>query len=775
MQSRFDFLDDQFPQIAEHARKAEQTLGHDNNICLLNLGRIAEDITDLILKHTKTNDTASSSNNPRRLLEHGYIDEDICTKLETLTQIKEDAENKDYSSQMAAQRLLVTAQELCEWFISSQTQRRFSFMADLFPQADSVPPLAALADFGTEAEDNLGTNTRYSLICLGDVGEFAVDTLMNMKDISIHEKDQLYRINMLFYRGVISKAQRDTLHLLRIARNKAVHQRYASDEEGSTLLDEALELCEWLFRFTMSDGDIVRGNISAISDDGLSVSIGRLRGHVERPELRIDEGTNIRDCYRVGERENFRVLDAKGDDLALSILQVHNDPWNGAMRHYDRYSVGQDVNATVKRITESFGAFVELKGGLEARIPESEYSITARFPTPKLGQQISARIKWLNSRQYPYMLLSIRDIEMEKGAVMPEVVPDYDDETPDTEAPVKASRKSPKKNTERNKLFLDMCKTAPVEDIINALDKGADINAHNHNKMTALMVAAMYNPVPEVISALVERGADVNAQNHKGNTALIFAAMMNSEEVVKALCENGADAEISNNDRKKALHYARNNPKLRSNEEVLALLGAEALAVPAVTHEEITTTPEIHEETTPEIHEETTPEIHEETATEIHEETATEPETVNEPQEELTPEQHEELERVLKLTLKRDFLKICRSGSLEEVNNAIASGVNVNITNKSHATALMFAAQSNTADVVQTLIEAGVDVNAQDDKGNTALIYAASFNSDDAVALLLDAGADPSITNNDGHTAADYANMNYRLADTQALGRLNNE
>ena len=722
MQSRFTFLEDTFPKLADYGAKAEEALGHDNNICLLSLGRIAETITETLCRQHNTD-------NAHTLLELGFIDEDICRKIDALTATKDDAAEHEYSSEMAAERLLTTAQELCEWFISSQ-EGRFSFLADLFPQADSIPPLAALADFGGEAEDNLHSNTRYCLICLGDIGEFIVDTLMNMRDISVHEKDQLYRINMLYYRGVISKPQRDTLHRLRMARNMAVHQKYASEEDGKTLLDAALELCEWMFRFVMSDGDIVRGTISTVEDDGLTVEIGRLCGQVPRSELPIDPNTDIRSCYKPGDRKNFRVTDSNAEVLALSILQVHNDPWNRAMRDYDRYEVGQDVNAIVKSITESFGAFVELKKGLAARIPESEYSITARFPTPKLGQQILARIKWLNPRQYPYMLLSIRDIETEKGAVVPDKIPD--DDVPEIQP--KQAKKAAKKNAERDRLFLEMCKNAPLEDIITALEKGADINARNKNKMTALMVAAMYNNSPEVIDALVEHGADINAQNHKGNTALIFAAMMNDTEVVRALLKAGANIETANRDRKRALHYARRNPKLKNDAELLVLLGA-------ADDEQIEQIP-------------------------------ADSEPIPEEREILTPEQEEESRRAHRMILQRDFLKICRSGTEEEIAQAVDAGVNLNVRNRAGATGLMFAAQSNTADAIEILVRTGADLNAQDTHGNTALIYAASYNDDAAVDVLLEAGADPAITNNDGHTAADYAAVNYRLGDTEALRKL---
>ena len=729
MNSRFDFIAYKFPEIASLGKKAEECLYYDCNLCLLNLGRLAEAIIDSICTYYNIIHDKSI----HELAKRNIISENIACKLNTLLDIKHDASDKNYNSPMACRRLMDTACELCKYFLDEYGHSKFDFLGDLFHPSESSFPLNIIAEAGRDAERNLYSNPRYCLICLGDIGEFIVDTLMNMQDIYIHEKDQLYRINMLNYRGIIGKQQRDTLHFLRMARNKAVHQKYASLEDGKKLLDAALELCEWMFRVTLSDGDIVRGTISTVEEDGLTVEIGRLCGQVPRSELPIDEDTNIRDCYKPGERKNFRVTDSNAEVFALSILQVHNDPWNGAMRHYDRYTVGQDVNAAVKSITESFGAFVELRGGLGARIPESEYSITAKFPTPKVGQQILARIKWLNPRQYPYMLLSIRDIETEKGAAVPDRLPDDDFPEPQT----KPGKKTQKKAAERDRVFLEMCKNAPIEEISAALEKGADVQTRNKNKMTTLMIAAMYNDQPEVIDALVEQGAELNAQNHKGNTALIFAAMMNNPKVVRALLNHGANIEIANHDRKKALHYARSNPRLKKDAELLGLLGA-------ADEEQIEQIPAAAAEPLPE-----------------------EGET-------LTPEQEEESRRAHMMILQRDFLKICRSGTEEEIVQAVEAGVNLNVKNKAGATGLMFAAQSNTADAIEILVKAGADVNAQDVHGNTALIYAASYNDEAAVDVLLEGGADIAIKNNEGYTASDYVGRNYRISDIDTVRNLVN-
>ena len=138
----------------------------------------------------------------------------------------------------------------------------------------------------------------------------------------------------------------------------------------------------------------------------------------------------------------------------------------------------------------------------------------------------------------------------------------------------------------------------------------------------------------------------------------------------------------------------------------------------------------------------------------------------------LTQEQEEESRNVLRIMLQKDFLKICRSGTEEEITEAVNAGVNVNVMNRSSSTALMFASQSNTAGAVEILINAGANVNAQDNNGNTALIYAASYNTDDVIDVLIDAGADNGIVNLAGQRASDYAGYNYRLTDTEAVKRL---
>lgn len=539
---RFSFLEERFPELAVYGRKAEESFDTDKNICLLNLGRMAEYITKILC--SQNNIEASDAD---ELLELGIIDENIHRKIKTLIEVKDDAVNDEYDSEMSCERLILTAEELCRWFVNERGESRFSFLADLFPDSNPVPPLADLAVYGREAEENLFPNTRYSLICLGDIEESIVEHIMNLKGIEadLHENDQSDRINLLYHKDIISKENKDILHELRLARNKAVHSRYNSCEEGRRLIDEALSVCEWTFRFMMSAGNFVRGIIRKVNENSIDVTAGRIQCIVEGEDIPESDEALI-ERYKEGERRIFKVIDSESEIIRLSIKEVYTDPWLNIARRYARYEIGQILNVKVMSFTDFKGAVVEIIGPLEiteAMIPETEYGTKK----PHIGEEVKACVKWFNPKSYPYMILSVKDAPVEK------------------------------------KSFVAMCADASPEEIHERLSEGVDVNEKNHNGMTALMNAAMHNDNPEVIRVLIDAGAKVNAvnMNSSGNTALIFAAMYNNPDAVKALIDNGADITTTNTEGKTAYDYAQNNEKLKDS-DIMNLLKVKK----ALTHEE---------------------------------------------------------------------------------------------------------------------------------------------------------------------------------------------
>ena len=126
--------------------------------------------------------------------------------------------------------------------------------------------------------------------------------------------------------------------------------------------------------------------------------------------------------------------------------------------------------------------------------------------------------------------------------------------------------------------FFNALRNGDVQQIREALDHGADVNALDQRGNTPLMLAAVYSDVgsmkllldrgakvnvanaegatPLIRAAynydktrlLVEHGADVNARSALGETPLILAARtVDSHRTVKLLLDHGADAKATNN------------------------------------------------------------------------------------------------------------------------------------------------------------------------------------------------------------------------------------
>ena len=93
------------------------------------------------------------------------------------------------------------------------------------------------------------------------------------------------------------------------------------------------------------------------------------------------------------------------------------------------------------------------------------------------------------------------------------------------------------------------------------------MGARDRAGSTALMIAAQYNPNPEMIVALVRSGSDVNARGENGRTALMAAASKSENpDVIVALLRSGADASARSGDGRRAVDYARDNAKLKGTE-----------------------------------------------------------------------------------------------------------------------------------------------------------------------------------------------------------------
>lgn len=120
---------------------------------------------------------------------------------------------------------------------------------------------------------------------------------------------------------------------------------------------------------------------------------------------------------------------------------------------------------------------------------------------------------------------------------------------------------------ETAKLYYTFLNENNAQGVRQAIEAGANVNAHHQHGKTALMKAAARGHV-EIVKILLDAQADVNSQDMWGNTALMLAANRGHTEIVELLQEQGASANTRNKAGFTAAHLARQE----GNFEIAALL-----------------------------------------------------------------------------------------------------------------------------------------------------------------------------------------------------------
>ncbi|MSW52429.1 MAG: ankyrin repeat domain-containing protein, partial [Actinobacteria bacterium] len=95
------------------------------------------------------------------------------------------------------------------------------------------------------------------------------------------------------------------------------------------------------------------------------------------------------------------------------------------------------------------------------------------------------------------------------------------------------------------------------------------------------------------------------------------------------------------------------------------------------------------------------------------------------------------------LAFLRGVLDLAREGRTEELEDAVARGVPVNLTSGAGDSLLILAAYHDHPATVRMLLRRGADHGRVNDRGQTALGAAVFRRSHESVTALLGAGADP--------------------------------
>ncbi len=143
-----------------------------------------------------------------------------------------------------------------------------------------------------------------------------------------------------------------------------------------------------------SVGEVVTGTISKVVSFGLFVMVDGIEGLVHLSDLSWKRYPKFKGRYRKGEDVQVKILnmDRENNRLSLGMKQLSQDPWEWAQQELQ---VGTVVSGRVTSITD-YGAFVELREGLEGLVHVSELTWAKRAQHPRnyvtLGQEVSAQV-----------------------------------------------------------------------------------------------------------------------------------------------------------------------------------------------------------------------------------------------------------------------------------------------------------------------------------------------------------------------------------------------
>jgi small subunit ribosomal protein S1 len=145
-------------------------------------------------------------------------------------------------------------------------------------------------------------------------------------------------------------------------------------------------------RATLREGQLVCGKVVGATSFGAFVDLGAgVTGLVHVSELAGSRAAGAEQAVRVGESIRVRILkiDEAGRRISLSARQVAGDPWDKVEAEI---KAGQVLTGTVLRLAE-FGAFVELRPGVEALAPAREFP--PRRDGWRAGLEIGTTADWL--------------------------------------------------------------------------------------------------------------------------------------------------------------------------------------------------------------------------------------------------------------------------------------------------------------------------------------------------------------------------------------------
>jgi small subunit ribosomal protein S1 len=154
----------------------------------------------------------------------------------------------------------------------------------------------------------------------------------------------------------------------------------------------------------LQEGQVLQGVVKNITDYGAFVDLGGVDGLLHVTDIAWQRISHPSEALQIGETVEVQVIrfNAETQRISLGMKQLLSDPWENVD---GKFPIGAKMEGRVTNITD-YGAFVELKAGVEGLVHVSEMSWTKKNVHP--GKIVST------SQQVEVMVL---DVDLSKRRI----------------------------------------------------------------------------------------------------------------------------------------------------------------------------------------------------------------------------------------------------------------------------------------------------------------------------------------------------------------------
>jgi small subunit ribosomal protein S1 len=198
--------------------------------------------------------------------------------------------------------------------------------------------------------------------------------------------------------------------------NIVLSRRALLEEERKVLRGETLK--------HLREGEILEGVVKNLTDYGAFVDLGGIDGLLHITDISWGRINHPSEKVSIGERIKVKVLnfDRERERVSLGLKQISPDPWEEVE---GKYPVGSHVKGRVVSTTD-YGAFVEVREGVEGLVHISEMSWTKKIKHPSqivgVGDIIDAVVLDVDVPK-KRISLGMRQVEPNPWSVMEEKYP----------------------------------------------------------------------------------------------------------------------------------------------------------------------------------------------------------------------------------------------------------------------------------------------------------------------------------------------------------------